>query len=55
MNNDSLHLTCIHIQKETVQSIYHIRVERHLRKDGKYVVTHSIEGRACPQCLSELI
>lgn len=45
----------MHIRKDTVQSKYHVRVERHLRKDGIFVLTNSIEGEACPQCLSELI
>jgi hypothetical protein len=45
MNKDSSHLTCIHIQKETVQSIYRIRVERYLRKDGKYVLTIILKAK----------
>jgi hypothetical protein len=46
---------CIHILKQEIQSHYHIQVERYSREEDQYVLTHSVEGKACPQCLCELI
>ena len=55
MTQDSSLRIGIRIQKEIVQPIYHIGAERQLCKDGKYILTHSIEDKVCRQYLSELI